>query len=655
MLEDLPAITARATTLGVWTRVAIALAATAAAAAIRATLDPIWGAGLPYITFYPAIALSAWLGGFWPGFFTTILSAALASYLWLAPVYSLRVDSFGDRAGLLVFVGMGLVISGLNEAWRRSTAALAESEARLHRVDRARRLTQQRISQLVESVPGVVWEAWGQPDAASQRIDFVSGYVEVMLGYSVAEWLRTPNFWLSIVHPDDRDRAAAAAADLYRAGQSHTNQFRWIRKDGGVIWVETHSAVIVDEHGARLGMRGVTLDITDRKKAEGELETAKGDAERANRLKDEFLAIVSHELRTPLNAILGWSGMLKNGLEGPSRDRAVKAIHASAIAQAALISELLDVSGIISGKLRLERSHVDLADQVRGAIEVIQSSANAKRLRITSDVSPTIGPFYADPARLRQILLNLLSNAVKFTPEGGAIRVSVCRSDSGIEIAVGDTGQGITADFLPFVFEPFRQADGSTTRRHGGLGLGLAIVRHLVAAHGGVVEVESEGLGRGATFTVRLPFVAVYDDPDGIDRPAVSPATDADLASLDGVSVLVVDDDRASRDVAVAALERHGARVVTAASAAEALRVLRAQVVDVLLSDIAMPDEDGYSLIRNVRMLDTPMASVPAAALTSFARDEDREAALGAGFQMHLTKPIDAHSLVAAVARLAHG
>jgi signal transduction histidine kinase/ActR/RegA family two-component response regulator len=383
-------------------------------------------------------------------------------------------------------------------------------------------------------------------------------------------------------------------------------------------------------------------------------QAARASAEQANRLKDEFLAMVSHELRTPLNAVLGWADMLRNGsLDVVRSRRAVHAIYDSAKRQAHLIDELLDVSRIISGKLRLERGAVDLQEIVRGAVEVVQPSAYAKHIDIVTDIDPTVGPFDGDGTRLQQIVWNLLANAVKFTPERGALFLSLHHDGKAVEIAVSDTGIGIPADFLPCVFEPFRQADGSSTRRHSGLGLGLSIVKHLVEAHGGTITAESAGEGRGSTFTVRLPAA-----PQQISKPALAPsAIDrsslAAATSLDGISVLVVDDDDGSREVVAAYLESRHAVVLTAASAAQAIEMVQREHVDVLLADIAMPHEDGYGLIRRLRAMDAKgIGAIPAAALTAFARDEDRKLTLQAGFQMHLTKPVDRRSLIEAVATL---
>src|SRR3989475_2188523 len=386
------------------------------------------------------------------------------------------------------------------------------------------------------------------------------------------------------------------------------------------------------------------LELLEREKA------ARASAEQANRLKDQFLVSVSHELRTPLNAILGWADILRRGaMDERRRDRAFQAIYDSGRCQAQIIDELLDVARIMSGKLRLEYGAVDVLETVRHALVIVQPLADTHHIHIAVDADAAIDAIQGDGARLQQIVWNLLTNAVKFTPDGGAVHVRVRRAHLGVEIAVTDTGRGIPRDFLPHVFEAFRQADASTTRHHGGLGLGLSIVKHLVDAHGGTVTVDSDGAGRGSTFTVRLPVVA-------ISAAQPEPATTAPVAgvSLHGMSILVVDDDKESRDIVAEYLQGHQAIVRTATSASQAFEVLQREHVDVLLADIAMPGEDGYALIRKLRACTAPaLASIPAAALTAFARDEDRERALQAGFHLHLAKPIDPQSLVDAVASLA--
>jgi signal transduction histidine kinase/ActR/RegA family two-component response regulator len=377
-------------------------------------------------------------------------------------------------------------------------------------------------------------------------------------------------------------------------------------------------------------------------------QAARASAEEANRLKDEFLAVVSHELRTPLNAILGWADMLQRGtLQATQRERAYRTICDSARRQAELIEDLLDVARITTGKLRLEQHVVDLLDVIRDAMQVVKPGADVKGIRVALDIDPSAVFVHGDAARLQQIASNLLSNAVKFTPAAGAVHVRLTRAGHSAQLAIADTGQGISPTFLPWVFEPFRQADGSTTRVHSGLGLGLSIVKNLVEAHGGTVTADSGGEGRGATFTVRLPIAL------GAEARASVVANPQEEISIRGVSVLVVDDDETSRDVVAAHLHEWNAAVLTASSAEQALEMLKSQHVDVLLADIGMPGQDGYAFIEKVRGSEAArVSSIPAAALTAFAREEDRQRALQAGFQLHLAKPIDPLSLVAAVANL---
>jgi signal transduction histidine kinase/CheY-like chemotaxis protein len=424
--------------------------------------------------------------------------------------------------------------------------------------------------------------------------------------------------------------------------------------DGGEVWMAILLVAPIYATYKTYQLFTGRLDLLERERA------ARESAEQANRLKDQFLAIVSHELRTPLNAMLGWSDILRRGALNPDRyDRAFRAIHDSARRQAQLIDELLDVSRMMSGKLRLELSpSVDVRDLAWTAVEMVQPAAEAKHVHLTIEARGAIGAICADSARVQQIVLNLLTNAIKFSSDGGAVRVGLNRARSNVEILVTDEGQGIAPDFLPFVFDSFRQGDGSTTRRHGGLGLGLSIVKHLVDAHGGSIKVESPGEGRGSTFIVRLPFVAACATAAEAEaaRPAAPrPALAADepIASLNGLAVLVVDDDDESRAIVTEYLEGQHAFVMTASSVKQALDLLKRERVDVLLADIAMPGEDGYSLIKRIRASSTPRtASIPAAALTSFARQEDRQLALQAGFHLHLSKPIDPRRLVEAVACL---
>ena len=382
-------------------------------------------------------------------------------------------------------------------------------------------------------------------------------------------------------------------------------------------------------------------------------------AEEANRLKDEFLVTVSHELRTPLNAILGWATLLRQGKANElSAARAVETIERNARAQAQLVEDLLDVSRIISGRLKLDVQPLELTSVIKAAIQSLQHAADAKEIRLQITLDPKADRISGDAARLQQVLWNLLANAVKFTPKGGLVQVRLERIDSQAQVTVSDTGEGINPEFLPYVFERFKQADGSTTRRHGGLGLGLAIARHLVEMHGGTIEAQSAGAGQGASFIIRLPLIArqttervlTIETEDG--RQAVN-AMKGNKVNLSGLRVFVVDDERDTREMLKVALEQSGADVMTAASAREAFEAMPGFKPDVLVCDIGMPEEDGYSLIRKIRQLEAEQGrNTPAIALTGYVRVEDRIKALEAGFQMFVPKPVETDELAALIASL---
>jgi signal transduction histidine kinase/ActR/RegA family two-component response regulator len=387
------------------------------------------------------------------------------------------------------------------------------------------------------------------------------------------------------------------------------------------------------------------------------LEKARDDAEAGNRAKDEFLAVVSHELRTPLTPILMWARMLRGGrLDTEATASALETIERNIMAQAQLVGDLLDVSRIITGKLRLDVRPVDIVPVVEAAAESARLTAELKGVRLRTIVDPRAGFVAGDPDRLQQIVWNLLSNAIKFTDKGGRVQVEVQRVNSHVRITVSDSGQGISAEFLPHVFDRFRQADSTTTRAHGGLGLGLAIVRHLVELHGGRVHVASPGEGQGATFTVELPLAAVQTaaPPEHVHPTAETRVPFVPSPALARLRLLVVDDDVDTLETLQAILSQCGAEVRTAASAAQALEVLEDWRPDLLISDLGMPGEDGYTLLRRVRALDTAHGGdIPALALTAYARAEDRVNALAAGFQMHVAKPIEPAELVAVIANLA--
>ena len=403
----------------------------------------------------------------------------------------------------------------------------------------------------------------------------------------------------------------------------------------------------------------ILIQMRQRNHYEDQILQAKRVAEEATRAKDEFLAVVSHELRTPLTAILGWARMLKIGkLDEATAARALDTIERNAQSQNQLIEDLLDFSRIISGKIRLDVQQVQLDSLAEAALNVVRPAADAKGVRLQSILDPRAGPVSGDPERLQQVLWNLLSNAVKFTPQGGRVQVRLARVNSNVEITVSDTGQGISAEFLPYVFERFRQADNTTTRQHAGLGLGMAITKHIVELHGGTIRAVSPGEGQGASFILRMPVAIVHQPSHSSDvttqqLPEAGEAPPTPLARLDRVRVLVVDDERDTRELLMTVLTQSGALVTTVATVPEALEIMRLEKLDLLISDIEIPNEDGYSLIRKVRVLEEGQdKKIPAIALTAHARASDRLQALSAGYQLHMPKPVEPAELVIAIANL---
>lgn len=381
-------------------------------------------------------------------------------------------------------------------------------------------------------------------------------------------------------------------------------------------------------------------------------QTMTEEAERANRLKDEFLAIVSHELRTPLNAVLGWARMLAaDQLKGQRATHALETVERNASLLARMIDDLLDVSRVMAGTLQMASQPVNAVEVAEAAMDAVKSLADERSVEIhLSSDDWAAEPVSGDTARLQQVIWNLLTNAIKFTPQGGRVAISVKRAAANIEIVVSDTGQGIAEDFLPHVFDRFRQADGGTTRRHSGLGLGLAIARQIVELHGGTVRAESPGLGKGSTFTIRLPILAPLT-PEERPRPIARPAQD--VQRLDGLQLLVVEDNADGRELLSVVLEAAGARVTAVASVAEAFQALAVLQPDALVSDIGLPNEDGYALIRRLRRREGEQGGfLPAVALTGYTRAEDRARVLAAGFQAHVPKPVEPAELTAAIAAL---
>ncbi|WP_162254430.1 ATP-binding protein [Pelomonas sp. Root1444] len=482
---------------------------------------------------------------------------------------------------------------------------------------------------------------------------------ELMKGYSAEEAVGMP--FSTIFTPEDRERGQPEH-ELRVAAETgeYKGEGKRVRKDGNLIEVAVVLTALRGPGGELLGFLKLTQDITARRAEERAREEAlrasqiaRAEAERASHSKGEFLATLSHELRTPLSAILGWAQVLERGLfDADTLKHGLEAISRNAKMQVRLIEDLLDMTRIESGQLRLDLQRIELDSVLAAAIDSALPAATAQGLTLRTAFGTDGCWVMGDPARLQQIVANLLNNAIKFTPRGGRIDVTLDRIGREHVITVSDTGQGIAPDFLPKLFDRFQQQDATTTRRHGGLGIGLAIVRQLVSLHGGAVQAHSEGLGRGATFTVRLPGVA---DMGALGLPSLPAAPPPDVASrLDGVNVLLVDDEADVRAITARVLQSAGARVTTASTAAEGLRLLRQAPPAVLLSDIGMPVQDGYDLIRQVRALPADAGGrVPAAAFTAFAGRDDTERALNAGYQLHLAKPVTPDALVAAVAQLA--
>jgi PAS domain S-box-containing protein len=505
---------------------------------------------------------------------------------------------------------------------------------------------------MADAAPVLVW--LGSLDARrtwfnSQWLAFVGRRLEEETG---AGWLRH-------VHPDDRARCIQTAARDFTARRPCRLEYRLRRHDGIDRWMHDDGVPLHAADGTVVGYVGACVDVTGQKLAElerGELlareRRARREAEAASQAKDEFLAALSHELRTPLHALRLWAGILRDGLGDPQAvARAADTIDRNAVLQARLVDDLLDVSRIVSGKLQLMLERVELGSIVAATVDTARPGALNKGITLVQDLDPAVGAVRADPVRLQQVVWNLLGNAVRFTPAGGRVEIRLRRADGGAVLTVTDSGRGIAHELLPHVFDRFRQGETGTTRSHGGLGLGLSIARQLVELHGGTIEAASPGAGRGATFTVQLPLAGAADGPASPARPPAG--ADRPPRPLEQVHVLVVDDDAETREVMALALGREGALVTTAPSVAEAVAAVERDWPDVLLSDIGMPGEDGYDLIRKVRGLEARRGRhLLAIALTAYAAADDRRRALEAGYEAHLAKPVPAAEVAPLIAGL---
>ncbi|MFY7804578.1 MAG: response regulator, partial [Limnoraphis robusta] len=528
--------------------------------------------------------------------------------------------------------------------------ALRESQERQERlrVEEALRQTDDLLRAIVDASPvGIITLnpqkkviAW---NIASERI----------YGWQSQEVI---NQALPVIPPEEQKQFERL---FQQALQNHTltnYEFQHLGKNKDLIEISVSLAPLHNAQGNVCGVVMTAIDITTRKRIEAERfnllkreQTARAEAEAANRVKDEFLAVLSHELRTPLNSILGWITLIQRGkLNKVTFDQALEVIERNASLQTQLIEDLLDISRISRGKLSLSIDSVNLIELMQTTAETLRPASDAKSITMELFLDSSIGIIMGDANRLQQIFWNLFSNAIKFTPPNGSVTVRLKKTeDSYAQIQVIDSGIGIEPNFLPYVFEYFRQADASTTRSQGGLGLGLAISRHLVELHGGTIDVKSQGKGKGTTFTVMLPIQVMKCDVDQPDK-----LIDNGL-SLQDVKIMVVEDQADARELIRLILEQQGAQVIEASSSKQALEIIKESIPDVLISDIGMPDEDGYSFLKKVRSLPQDKGgNVPALALTAYTKEEDRELAIAAGFQMHLGKPLDITELVQAVFQL---
>lgn len=497
---------------------------------------------------------------------------------------------------------------------------------------------------ITEVIPQQVWTALptGEVDYVNQRwLNYAGATLVEIKGRN----------WSRVVHPDDLERVNQAWNQSIITGEKYNIEARLRRADGEYCWFIGRARPLYNEQGEITKWYGTNTSITRIKELESQLVQQTEDLANANRLKDEFLAIVSHELRTPLNPILGWAQMLAAGrLDAEKTAMGIEIIERNAKLQAQLIEDLLDVSRILKGKLNLNKTPLNLESIIRSALTAVNLAAEAKSIQIETRYEPNIGQVLGDAGRLQQVIWNLVSNAIKFTPENGQITIKLERVGSQAQIQVQDTGKGIDAEFLPHVFDRFRQAQSSSTRQYGGLGLGLAIVRYLTELHGGTVAVESPGCGQGAIFSVRLPLVNIpVTEQAKIDTNSIDQSVQRNR--FNGIKILVVDDEADSLDILELVLEQEGAEVIATASAEEALEAFNRSTPNLIISDIGMPDVSGYTLITRIRELPQGR-DVPAIALTAYAGEVDQQRSIEAGFQQHISKPIDLTELINTIVKL---
>lgn len=680
----------------------------------KAGIDPFLGTDdrPTFLWFIAATLFSGWYGGFGPGILSAVLSTMVADVVLFKPHYHPEIRNAGQYAQIVVFGVISFLTSTVYERNQRSRRRIGEAlasgrqlpgtsidvpleeRAQLTRLESEVGRVVAHAATLGDVLQGSVDALVAHAGAAFARVWTYDAATEVLVLKASAGMYthldgphgRVPlgKFKIGLIASERQPHLTNQVIGDPRVGDQE-----WARRERMTAFAGYPLLVGGELYGV-LGMfsrerltdstmsalalvsNSVAVAIQQREaSAERDrlllvAQQAREVAERSSRAKDEFIAVVSHELRTPLTAILGWARMLDSGLDKDEIAEAVEVIQRNALAQSQLIEDLLDISRVISGKLRLDLRTVDLPAVVQEAVRTVQPTADSKGIRVESVLDPRAGPVSGDPDRLRQIVWNLLSNAVKFTPKKGKVQVRLTRVNSHVELTVSDTGVGISPEFLPHVFERFTQADSSSTRQHSGLGLGLGIARHLVELHGGEISAHSDGAGNGATFVVSLPVMIVHTraKPEGAHPTAPSAAAGEGTGNgvmpfrcppeLAGIRVVAVDDDADARKLLETVLTRCHAQVIMTKTAAEALEAVRRERPDVLLSDVEMAGEDGYALIAKVRALPPEEGgNTPAAALTAYARVEDRTRALRAGFQLHVPKPVEPSELVAVVVNLA--
>lgn len=618
-----------------------------------------------YPFFLSAVAISSWYGGIGPALLSIALSSLASEYFFLPPIYTLAVSRY-SLMRIIYFVIVGVVIASLNAMLRSAQQQAQRERALLQQNQEVLRQSEERYRLMVETVRNY---AIFMLDPNGYIINWNIG-AERIFGYQEQEIVG--QHWDCLFTPEAIKRSLPTQELRAAIDKGISPDDRWyVRKDGTLFWANGIITPLRERSGNLRGFTKILQDLTERKRVEEEREqllqreqAARSEAEAANRAKDEFLAIVSHELRTPMTAIVGWAGMLEAGkLDELRATLAVETIARNANLQMQLIDDLLDISRIVRGELSLNWGTIDLAAVITAAIEVVQPEANAKRISLNfcQDLSARLPLIvWGDQNRLQQVVWNLLVNAIKFTPDSGRVEVRLEKvknmTQDQLQIAnfaqiqVIDTGIGISPDFLPYVFDRFRQANSASTRAHKGLGLGLAIARYLVELHSGTIDAESQGTGYGAIFTLLLPLMdtvpeveAARKEQEFITRPL----------TLDRLQILAVDDEADTQILLSTWLEEYGAEVTVVSSVDEAIEVLERLQPDILISDIGMPGKDGYALIRHVKQIETKTGvRIKAIALTAYAREEDRRQAIQSGFQLYLTKPIDANELIAVIASL---